>query len=118
MRLRSHPIASRQFEIHNQGVLSQLGFTALRSTPSVYQILPTPTQDHVIAGVITDDCVIMHPFDSPAKAALLDGFSKHYEYTVKDPLINFNGITLTRDRPCLETYYWYHPTPVSGEHAG
>ena len=41
----------------------------------------------------------MHPFDSPAKADLLDGFSKHYEYTVKDrPLINFNGITLTRDR--------------------
>ena len=93
-----HPTASRQFEIHNQGVLSQLGFTALRSTPSVYQIPPTSIQDHVIAGVITDDCIIMHPFDSPAKAVLLDGFSKHYEYTVKDPLINFNGITLTRDR--------------------
>jgi len=93
-----HPTASRQFEIHNQGVLSQLGFTALRSTPSVYQILSTSTQDHVIAGVITDDCIIMHPFDSPSKAVLLDAFSKHYEYTVKDPLINFNGITLTRDR--------------------
>ena len=93
-----HPAASKQYELHNQGVYDLLGFTRLRSTPSCFQIPETPTQDQVISGVITDDCFFMHKFDSPMKSSLLTDFAKHYEYTVKDPLVNFNGITIIRDR--------------------
>ena len=96
-----HPAASQRFELHNQGVYDQIGFERLRSTPSVFQIKETSTTDSVISGVITDDCTFIHKFGSPMKQFLLDAFAKHYKYTVKDPLVNFNGLTLTRDRANL-----------------
>ena len=37
-----HPAASKQYELHNQGVYDSLGFTRLRSTPSSFQIPETP----------------------------------------------------------------------------
>ena len=46
-----HPAASKQYELHNQGVYDLLGFTRLRSTPSCFQIPETPLQDQVISGV-------------------------------------------------------------------
>jgi len=96
-----HPAASQRFELHNQGVYANVGFERLRSTPSVFQIKETSTRDSVISGVITDDCTFLHKFGSPMKQFLLDEFAKHYTYTVKDPLVNFNGLTLTRDRANL-----------------
>ena len=37
------------------------------------------------------------------KQLLLEEFARHYKYTVKDPLVNFSGLTLTRDRASLRT---------------
>jgi len=93
-----HPAANHQYEIHNKGVYRAMGFTPLRSTPSMFQIPATPSSDQVVSAVITDDCIFAAPFASPMKEQVMHQFGTHYEHTVKDPLVNINGCTLHRDR--------------------
>ena len=93
-----HPAASHQFEQHNKEVFRKMRLTPLRSTPSVFQMSSTATNDQVICSVITDDCVFATPRDSSTKALICNKFASHYEHTTQDPLININGVTLHRDR--------------------
>ena len=91
-----HPAASHQFEQHNKEVFRKMGFTPLRSSPSMFQMAASSTNDHVICSVITDDCVFAVPRDSPTKTQVCEKFGTHYDHTVQDPLIYINGVTIHR----------------------
>ena len=53
------------------------GFTSLRSTPSMFQMPATSSNNHVICSVITDDCVFAAPRDSPTKVVIFAKFGSH-----------------------------------------
>ena len=93
-----HPAFSHQFEEHNKEVFRKMGFTPMRSTPSMFQMPATSQNDQVICSVITDDCVFAAPYDSPTKDVICANFGSHYDHTIQDPLVNINGVTIHRDR--------------------
>ena len=91
-----HPAASHQLELHSKGVYSAMGFTPLRSTPSMFQAPATPSSDQVVSAVTTDDCIFAVPFDSPMRGHVMSQLGTHCEHTVKDPLVNTSGCTVPR----------------------
>jgi len=93
-----HPLAGHQFEQHNIAVLESFGFQKLKSAKSIMQIPATATTDQVITTINTDDMLFSMKFDSPMKQKLVDQLSSVYDMTFEDPVINYLGMTISRDR--------------------
>jgi hypothetical protein len=91
-----HPLANQRFEAFNIEHLIRIGFKPLLSTPSVYII--ERDGERLTLGSITDDFVMTCVYGSPIKAYVLAELGKVYTLTHKDPLTNFVGMHLERDR--------------------
>ena len=91
-----HPLANQRFEAFNIAHLVRIGFTPLLCTPSVYVL--EHNGDRLTLGSITDDFVMTCRYDSPIKAYVSSELTKVYTLTHKDPLTNFVGMHIARNR--------------------
>jgi hypothetical protein len=94
-----HPLASRQWDIKADKDLSAYGFTKLTSSQSVMILKETPKNDRVACARATDDMLFQAPFGSPEKEKINEYLRSVYgSLTVEDPVINYLGMEITRDR--------------------
>ena len=91
-----HPLANAQWDEHSTGTLLDIGFVPLVSCPSVYRIDMFGTW--LLLGKITDDFVMVCEYNSPLKAYVISEIAKRYTITTRDPLTNFVGLHLERNR--------------------
>ena len=88
--------ANQRFEAFNITHLTRIGFTPMLSTPSVYVL--EHDGDRLTLGSITDDFVMTCKYDSPIKEYVIRELSKVYTLTHKDPITNFVGMHIERNR--------------------
>ena len=94
-----HPLTNIQWDKTFRQTLNKMGFESIQSAVSFFVKEKTTDTDKVLSASNTDDSLFALRYESKMKQVIIDNLNaKGYQITVEDPVINYLGMVLTRNR--------------------